>query len=222
MGTGIGPAQERYVECRNGHQFTTRARGGTSVSCPECKRETGRRIAVWVPVNTKSPPAPRVDGDAIAVLLRIEAHLAALLGKVPDFADAPAEPAGPEVWARQREEWACLREREERERVEQEREQLLGDGQDGEVVVTVDQVAVRLRLSWNGARDRLRLLESYGFAQRAEDDLGPGRAHRWRIHGQEAREQQAYDALAEAPEAPGPGPGVVAVLGELLDRLARA
>lgn len=36
------------VTCRHGHEFESRARPKTSVSCPEC-RKGGQRVTVWVP-----------------------------------------------------------------------------------------------------------------------------------------------------------------------------
>lgn len=36
------------LECRNGHQFSTRAHGNQSVGCPLCKAG-GERVNVWVP-----------------------------------------------------------------------------------------------------------------------------------------------------------------------------
>lgn len=48
-----------YVTCRNGHRFATRARGGSTVSCPACRRESGVRVAVWVPVDRQEA---RVSG----------------------------------------------------------------------------------------------------------------------------------------------------------------
>ena len=37
------------VVCRNRHLFATRAKPGSTISCPQCRRDTGERVAVWVP-----------------------------------------------------------------------------------------------------------------------------------------------------------------------------
>lgn len=51
METAIPLLPEIKLTCREGHVFTSRARGGSSVSCPVCRRLDGRRVSVWVPAD---------------------------------------------------------------------------------------------------------------------------------------------------------------------------
>jgi hypothetical protein len=50
-----------------------------------------------------------------------------------------------------------------------------------EIVLTAANVGMLMNIRADAARRRLRLLEAYGMAQRADDDPRPGHAHRWRI-----------------------------------------
>jgi hypothetical protein len=78
---------EITLRCRYEHSFTTRARGGTTLACPVC-RKAGNRVSVWVPRDR-----PKTEREA-----RLQAELARPTGQ----ADTPA--AGSELadrWERE-------------------------------------------------------------------------------------------------------------------------
>ena len=126
-------------------------------------------------------PAPTGigDGGALAVLARIESHLAALLDRTPVVTEI--EPLTPEERAQMREESARLFAQQERELAEGWHDELVAPDQDGDVVLTAAEAAVRLGLSPSAARDRLIRLQGHGLAERAEDSNAPGHPHLWRI-----------------------------------------
>jgi hypothetical protein len=71
---------EIKLTCRNGHTFASRARGSSSVSCPECRKD-GDRVSVWVPKNrprtiTRSRAASGDGGQADAELAAMMARWA--------------------------------------------------------------------------------------------------------------------------------------------------
>jgi hypothetical protein len=95
------------VTCRNKHQFTTRARPGSTISCPRCRLD-GHRVAVWVPVRRTQPdddhqdhadtaPADTTTGPRLSRLEvmagRLDDRLDEINGRLDQLARRPRDQA---------------------------------------------------------------------------------------------------------------------------------
>ncbi len=128
------------------------------------------------------PPAQVSGNGVLTVLLRIEDILKDLSGHFTD--GETVEPLSEEEWEQQLAEMERQHAEAEQQRAAGWRDQLVAAATsrpDGEVVLTAADAGVLMKIRDDAARGRLRLLEAHGMARRADDDLGQGRAHRWRI-----------------------------------------